>query len=76
MLKKKERKVSAESFYINGCFWATTRLKPHQRKISVSSALKRKTDSQIKILTNNEMWFHWCNDEKKWFHNIIDQTRK
>ena len=51
MLKKKKRKVNAESFHINDCFWATTRLKSHQRKISVSNALKKKTDSQIRILT-------------------------
>ena len=51
MLRKKERKVNAENFYINDCFWAATRLKSHQRKVSVSSALKKKTNSQIKILT-------------------------
>ena len=51
MLRKKERKVSAEDFHINDCFWTTTKLKSHQRKVSVSSALRKKTNSQIRILT-------------------------
>ena len=51
MLRKKERKMNAENFYIDDCLWATTKLKSHQRKISVSSALKKKTNNQIRILT-------------------------
>ena len=51
MLKKKRRKVNAKDFHISDCLWAIIRLKSHQWKISVNSALKKKTDSQIRILT-------------------------
>ena len=50
MLRKERRKVSAEDFHIDGCFWAVIRLKSHQWKVNVSSALRKKTSNQVKIL--------------------------
>ena len=43
--------MSVENLHINDCFWAIIKLKSHQWKINVSNALKRKTNSQVKILT-------------------------
>ena len=43
------------------------------RKLEFRFKLFMKSD--VKIF-NSEMWFHWCNDERRWFRNVIDQTRR